>query len=61
MNAKLAEDVAPSGSCEFVGKLLYPGASGRKCGVNGCSCFLFAKSVVYVSCPSRAEKLREQT
>ena len=62
MHAKPAEDVAPSGSCEFVGKLLYPGASSRMCRFYG-ACSDFDKLSVYVSCPTRKEKLksREQT
>ena len=60
MYAKPAEDVASSGSCEFVGKLLYPSASSRMCQVYG-ACSDFDKPSVYVSCPTRKEKLKEQT
>ena len=49
---------APLGSCQFVGVLLYERSTGRKC-TCGSSCFLFADSAAYASCPSRIEKLRE--
>ena len=51
---------APLGSCEFVLEPLYVGSSGRKCRFGG-SCFLFADSAAYASCPTRKEKLRERT
>jgi hypothetical protein len=51
---------APVGSCEFVGVLLYVGSLGRKCTCGG-SCFLFADSAAYASCPTMKEKLKEQT
>ena len=50
---------APVGSCEFVGALLYAGSSGRRCRFGG-SCFLFADSAAYASCPSRKLKLKER-
>ena len=50
---------APLGSCEFVGESLYVGSSGRLCRFGG-SCFLFADSAAYASCPTRKEKLKEK-
>ena len=55
-----AVDPAPPGSCEFVGEPIWQGFTGRSCTLGG-SCFLFLKFKDYVSCPSRVEKLKEQT
>ena len=54
-------EVAPSGSCEFVGELLFEGALGRKCMSDGLSCFVFSKDVVYASCPTRKTALKRQS
>ena len=51
---------APAGSCEFVLEPLYVGSLGRRCRFGG-SCFLFADSATYASCPTRIEKLKEKT
>ena len=62
MHAKPAEDVAPSGSCEFVGDPIYKGSSGRKCGVDGifCPARIYSNSKVFGSCSTRLEKLKSK-
>ncbi len=56
----VVDDPAPVGSCGFVGARLFEGSVGRKCTLGGC-CFLFCNVSDYGNCPSRAEKLKEQT
>ena len=53
----VVDDPAPDGSCEFVGKPLYPGASSRMCMFYG-ACSDFDKPDIYVLCPTRKEKLK---
>ena len=54
------EDRVLEGWCEFVEGLISEGCSGRLCRFGGC-CFDFDKPDVYVSCPTRKEKLKERT
>ena len=51
---------APVGSCEFALGSVYEGSMGRWCKFGGC-CFRFLQLSVYASCPTRLEKLREQS
>ena len=52
---------APAGSCLFVGASVYPGAHSRFCMAAYGVCVTFDKPSVYASCPTRTEKLKEQT
>ena len=54
-------NVAPDGSCEFVGELLFDGALGRKCRSDGLECFGFSDANAYASCPTRKEALKRQS
>jgi len=54
------EDRVLEGWCEFVEDLISEGSSGRLCRFGGC-CFLFSRAVDYVNCPTRKEKVKEQT
>ena len=64
-NYKFPENVdsnlAPDGSCEFVGEPLFEGASGRKCRSDGSACFGFSNADVYASCPTRKIALKRQS
>ena len=50
-----------SGSCQFVGASVYPGAHSRFCMAAYGVCVTFDKPSVFASCPAREEKLKEKT
>ena len=54
-------NLAPDGSCEFVGECLFDGALGRKCRSDGLECFGFSDANAYASCPTRKEALKRQS
>ena len=64
-NYKFAEiidsDLAPDGSCEFVGESVVKGSKSRLCNADGGFCGEnFDKPEVFALCPTRQEKLKQQ-
>jgi len=59
---KPTEDRAPTGSCEFAGAAVDATCKGRHCADSlFCPQSIFFNREVFVLCPIRQEKLKEQT